>query len=693
MTKASLISPRNLDLAWSRITTAKNPQHKRLFRHLYGAYEPGRQTNLALLHERLKGDWKATPPIRIYMPKPSGLLRPLTLLSLDDQIVLQAIANQVAIKLFDRRTAVQGRSVFSNCLTRDRDSIFFLKDWRETYHQFKARIQRQLDAGSQWIAHFDLAAFYETISHRALQSIVSPAGGGAEAWRLIREWLCVWTSSHGGIPVDHGIPQGPIASDFLAEIFLLPLDEAMKKTGIPYIRYVDDIRVFGKTEADARQAAITLELECRRLSLIPQGSKFSVIRATSLKEALGALPSIAESTGREADEDELDEASAIRILRDAIAGRPARVIDKSRLRYVLYRSGPSLAMLRLTLKLLPRHPEHIDAFAAFLQNYGKSSRIMRHIRAMLDAGVLYDYVQGELWLIAARVGRPEELRELLPVARSQSFRRNLPFPLRRGLLTFFMRCRTAGVYAERKALKLFRAQTPFIQSLVMPYLADADFRPDAIVVDLIEGRSPAPGMVLAAQLVQRRLSATELGVKLDSVTPEVKNVFQGLGLIPGQKGTRFDQVGNVLRNRYELAYWRFWKGLLGDHYQHALELLLSADVKFLSDRSGWLSYQNSFNDIVFRAFQAHLASKSLPGAVPTADANGKLFTFGQLIGVTGPFAKAHATLAACLRSAGFQPCLPSGAPPIHQKAPFDGGFRHTLPRGCDKPSAILLKPA
>src|ERR1039458_10747320 len=98
-----------------------------------------------------------------------------------------------------------------------------------------------------WIAHFDLAAFYETISHRALQRVVSPSGGSNEAWETIRKWLCVWTSETKGIPVDHGIPQGPIASDFVAEIFLLPLDEAMDKPSIRHIRYVDDIRVLAKT--------------------------------------------------------------------------------------------------------------------------------------------------------------------------------------------------------------------------------------------------------------------------------------------------------------------------------------------------------------------------------------------------------------------------------------------------------------
>jgi hypothetical protein len=92
MNNASLISVRNLDLAWSRITTARNLQHKRMFRHLYNGYEPGRHANLIHLHERLQGGWKPTSPIRVYMPKASGLLKPLTLLALDDQIVLQAIA-------------------------------------------------------------------------------------------------------------------------------------------------------------------------------------------------------------------------------------------------------------------------------------------------------------------------------------------------------------------------------------------------------------------------------------------------------------------------------------------------------------------------------------------------------------------------------------------------------------------------
>ncbi len=640
---------RNLELAWARMSTGRNLQHKRMFRHLYNAYEPGRRPNLALLHEKLKGGWKATSPIRVYMPKTSGLLRPLTLLSLDDQIVLQAIANQIADQLGERRKAVERKVVFSNCLNHAPDSIFFLQDWRSTYHGFSDRLSRHLSAGNRWIAHFDLAAFYETISHRALQSIVSPAGGNSEIWEQIRNWFCVWTSAPGGVRVDHGIPQGPIASDFIAEAFLLPLDEAMLKARIPYIRYVDDIRVLAKTEDQVRRAAIILETQCRRWSLIPQSSKFVVSHANSLAEALGTLPSIVESTGRELDEEPLGELNAVSIFRSALSGRPSRVTDKSRLRYVLYRSGPSRKILSLTLKMLPHHPEHIDAFSAFFQNYAKSPAIMRSIKAQLQAGVLYDYVQGELWLIASTIGSVHDLQKLLPIARVQARRQHLPLAMQRGLTAYLLSCRKAGLYAESRALNSLRSRTPYIQSLLIPYLTDEDFERDGIATEMLHSTSPAPGMVLASEMVERGLSVRDLGVRASQLAPEVKNVFQGLGLIEGGRHVRFDQIGDLLRHSYGVTYSRRWKNLFGSNYQHALQLLLAADNKFQSDRSGWLASQNSFNDALFRAFQEVLNARQLPGHLATLHPDGRLKPFGLLLDENAAFAREFPAIAATLR--------------------------------------------
>ena len=650
MTKAFLISKRNLDLAWARISTARNLQHKRMFRHLYNAYEPGRRPNLGLLHEKLKGGWKATSPIRVYMPKGSGLLRPLTLLSLDDQIVLQAVANQIAKQLGERRAAVERKVVFSNCLNHEPESIFFLQDWRATYHGFSNRLSRHLGAGNRWIAHFDLAAFYETISHRALQSIVSPAGGSGEMWEQIRDWLCTWTSAPGGIRVDHGIPQGPIASDFIAEVFLLPLDEAMLKLGIPYIRYVDDMRVLAKTEDQVRRAAILLETECRRWSLIPQSSKFVVSHANSLAQALGSLPSIAESTGRDVDEEPLDEASAVSIFRSALSGRPLRVTDKSRLRYVLYRSGHSRKVLKLALKMQPQHPEHIDAFSTYFQNYAKSAAIMRSIKAQLQAGVLYDYVQGELWLLASTLGDADDMTELLPVARVQGRRQHLPFAMQRGLTAFLLSCRRSGVCAESRALNSLRAKSPYIQSLLIPYLTEEDYAPGGMATEMLHSASPASGMVLASELVERNLSVRGMNLHVGRFAPEVKNVFQGLGLIEGSRPLRFDQIGDLLRHTYGVPYSRRWKNLFGTNYQHALQLLLAADNRSQSDRSGWLASQNSFNDALFRSFQVVLNAGQHPGALGTLYPDGRLKTFGLLLDANAAFARQFPVMAGALRT-------------------------------------------
>ncbi len=207
MTKASLISLPNLELAWSRITTARNLQHKRMFRHLYSAYEPGRRTNLALLPEQLKGGWKATSPIRVYMPKSSGLLRPLTLLALG-RIRLScrplpiwspshSIVRSAPSRSKQRRSS-------ATALTSAPNSIFFPPGLAVYLPSFsRARLQRHLDAGNQWIAHFDLAAFYETISHRALpKASLRLRVAVREVWQLIRGGLalCDGRQAHGGIP-------------------------------------------------------------------------------------------------------------------------------------------------------------------------------------------------------------------------------------------------------------------------------------------------------------------------------------------------------------------------------------------------------------------------------------------------------------------------------------------------------------
>ncbi len=126
--------------------------------------------------------------------------------------------------------------------------------------------------------------------------------------------------------------------------------------------------------------------------------------------------------------------------------------------------------------------------------------------------------------------------------------------------------------------------------------------------------------------------------------------FQGLGLISDVSKPHFDQIGDILGASYKLRPWRGWKALLGPNYQHALQLLLTAENKFYSDRSGWLASQNSFNDAVFGAFQDVLNTAGSSGAMPRKGRTGRWLSFGVMLDAAAPFAQNFPAMAAALRS-------------------------------------------
>ena len=333
----------NLELAWKRITTGANIPYKSLYRELYHVYGVAIDAHLSDLRERILGEvFSPSPPVRIYAPKASGLHRPFSLLHIEDQIVLQAFANLAARKMQKRRAPVQLKNVFSNII-QDPDNIYFFRRWKTSYAAFQRRIWKLYDAGMHWVGDFDLAAFYDTISHELLIKTLYPRTD-SQALDWMKECLKTWssdlrTSGHG-----HGLPQGPLASDFLAECFLLPIDLKLKK--IPgYLRYVDDVRFLGQDENDIRQKVIALERLCRERGLIPQTGKFAIKEAKDVQEALGMLPSISDphhqESGASLDDEEVEE-----LLSSAIGGKPQRVVDKTRLRYVLYRAEPASKVLK-----------------------------------------------------------------------------------------------------------------------------------------------------------------------------------------------------------------------------------------------------------------------------------------------------------------------------------------------------------
>jgi retron-type reverse transcriptase len=258
-------------LAWRRITSSSDARYKAFFRHILEAYELSFDKNIDDLRRRLKhGEYIAQTPVRFYVPKPSGLQRPITLLSIEDQIVLQALANLFAEKVREKRNKLAGKYIYSNKLGK-KDSPFFLEKWRFGFSQLKRNLKSKFKDGYAWIATFDISAFYDTIPHELLLRVLTTSSNG-DLYSNAKTWLKTWSSDKQSDQHGHGIPQGPMASDFLAECILLAIDEKMLERYL-YFRYVDDIRILGKTELEVRQALVYLDILCKSRGLIPNSDK------------------------------------------------------------------------------------------------------------------------------------------------------------------------------------------------------------------------------------------------------------------------------------------------------------------------------------------------------------------------------------------------------------------------------------
>ena len=117
-----------------------------------------------------------------------------------------------------------------------------MERWQTTYRAFQKKCTEAFNQGYRWSAYFDLSAYYDTISHDLLWSIVSSNNNNPDTGNSIKEWLQIWSADNIAAMTGHGIPQGPIASDFLAEAFFLPIDLRLQKESFWYLRYVDDIQ-------------------------------------------------------------------------------------------------------------------------------------------------------------------------------------------------------------------------------------------------------------------------------------------------------------------------------------------------------------------------------------------------------------------------------------------------------------------
>lgn len=355
--------------------------------------------NLRRLRDDLRYHrFDASHASKIFIPKPSGLLRPITLLTVEDQIVYQACVNIIADRLKPITIKRYRKRVF-NHLYAGKSSIFFYLKWQDSYRMFANTVRRLVNLGYVHAADFDLTSFYDTIDHNVLRHFLTRLDIEAELTDFLLRCLQFWTSStwsnisnviyHG-----HGIPQGPLSSGMLSEVVLMHMDETGERgRRTRYLRYVDDIKLFAKSEAHLRQKLIELDICSKEIGLFPQTSKINIHEVTDAEDEIKSISRPPEtSIGPFGNQDLLRR----RILEITRGGKVHPRLS-TRFKYLLGRADPYYTLNTRLLTVLENQPEYSVTISYYFSRYkGLPHRSAQRIIQLLVGNELYHSVHGDL---------------------------------------------------------------------------------------------------------------------------------------------------------------------------------------------------------------------------------------------------------------------------------------------------------
>jgi hypothetical protein len=362
----------NLQRAWLWTRTNPNREYKQYFRHIYRAYAIAVPQSLRHLRHRLNNEtYQPSFATKIYFPKKSGILRPYSLLCIEDQLVYQALINTIATQLARQVSRRYLKSVFGNVYAGKR-SRYFYHDWRKGYRAFSFAIRNAVARGFVYSASFDLTACYDSIDHKVLSHFLARLGLEKEFGDFLCRCLSHWTVAQNEQPIyiGHGIPQGPLPSGLLSEIVLRHFDEDKRNPSqFAYFRYVDDIRLFSRSEEALRKELIRLDKSSKEIGLFPQSAKIDIHRVKNVEEEIKSIsnPPEWEARGYAVDQ------AAVRRRLFTLTAR-YKVANETRFKYVLGRAAPNAALVSRLLEVVRRQPHLYRAIFGYISRAPRLTR-------------------------------------------------------------------------------------------------------------------------------------------------------------------------------------------------------------------------------------------------------------------------------------------------------------------------------
>jgi RNA-directed DNA polymerase len=186
-----------------------------------------------LHHDLLKEGYRPGALRRVWLPKPGGGQRGLSIPNVVDRTVQQAV-RQIIEPIFEPTFHHSSHGFRPN----------------RGAHTALAEATRHLKDGYQTVVDLDMAKFFDRVHHQRLLARIADRVKDRRIIRLVSLMLKAKVAMPDGtiVAVQEGTPQGGPLSPTLSNIVLHELDTELAKRGLRFVRYADDCNIFVRSE-------------------------------------------------------------------------------------------------------------------------------------------------------------------------------------------------------------------------------------------------------------------------------------------------------------------------------------------------------------------------------------------------------------------------------------------------------------
>lgn len=616
-------SLKNLELAWKWIKSNPDKNYKQFFRSSYQKHELIRDSFLQDLHEDLtNGTYEPSHACKVYLPKKSGVLRPYSLLTVRDQIVYQAFANIIAESLVKKIGGDYYKKIFGH-LYAGKENIWFYKKWSEGYSKFNKSAVKAFESGQVYGASFDLTACYDSIDHGVLSYYLIQLGFDQEFCDALCSNLSCWTATKYDEPIyqGHGIPQGPLSSGLISEVVLHSFDNEKRKQDVTYLRYVDDIRLFSKSDTSIRAQLVHLDRVSKKIGLFPQSSKIKIHKITDIEAEL-------KSVSHPIDVDVWSPKKQKQIRKDVTESSPRFIVeDVTKFKFGVALCRPNSDVTKRLWRIYEKDPSIYQTLCNYLKRHTKlPEQSFSKVIAEVKKKNPYDVVRAEFISVLDTLDLDKnQKKEAVSAVKYSVYRSG------KSLYS------DADVLLSSEATK-FLIKHDALTSKQLDFAAHAPYWftrlsvAEALITNSRNLLLDSRNLLLKDKCLDVSLTTAELSFRNKiQINPRLK-CHRLIGAYMSSYAISVDtatdcKIDRTLRRMFSLQD-TFpavnWTGLLVGEYPHALTCIVSCHSAFTTNPGAWLNEVDTFNEIVVRALYLSDPSIGTFGAT-----YGSIFTGGK----------------------------------------------------------------